>query len=122
MNLEKLNNTIKAVVYISKNAAPNPVRGAEIAKSMKLPERYFEADLQKLAKAGVLKSVRGPKGGYVLARERRNISLKDIYDAFEDVKPSKFIQSAIAAFEAELAKTSLQNIAQPKRDSVDFDI
>lgn len=122
MNLEKLNNIIEAVVYISKNAAPNPVRGAEIAKSMQLPERYFEADLQKLARAGVLKSMRGPKGGYVLAKERRNINLKNIYDAFEAGLNSKVLQPAVKAFEAELANVTLQEIAQPKKEDVDFDI
>ena len=122
MNLEKLNNIIEAVAYISKHSTPNPVRGVEIAESMQLPQRYFEADLQKLARAGVLKSVRGPKGGYVLAKERRNISLQDIYEAFAANQNFKVLQGAIDAFKTELAKTTLEKIAQPKKEKVDFDI
>jgi len=76
---DKFHNLIEAVVHIAIHAKPNAVRGPEICKALGLPERYLESDLQKLVHRGILRSVRGPKGGYVLASERRNITLADIY-------------------------------------------
>ena len=75
----KFYNLVEAVVYIALHAKPNAVRGPEICLAQGLPARYLEADLQHLVRAGILKSVRGPKGGYVLAKERRNISVGDVY-------------------------------------------
>lgn len=40
--------------------------------------RYLEKVMQKLVRAGILKGVRGPGGGYHLARERRRISVGEI--------------------------------------------
>lgn len=81
MTAQKFHHLIEAVVYIALHAKPNAVRGPEICKAQNLPERYLEADLQKMVHSGILRSVRGPKGGYVLAKERRNITLADIYAA-----------------------------------------
>ncbi len=71
---------IEAVLYIACKGGPDPVRSAAIAKSMQVPIRYLEPMLQRLVRAHILRSVRGPKGGYLLARERRNIPLGDIYN------------------------------------------
>lgn len=79
----KFINLAEAVVYIALNAKPNAVRGPEICAAQSLPSRYLEADLQKLVRSGILRSVRGPHGGYVLAKERRNITLADIFAGSE---------------------------------------
>jgi Rrf2 family protein len=46
-----------------------------------MPPRYLEQMMQKLVRAGVLRGVRGPSGGYLLAREKRRITLADISKA-----------------------------------------
>ena len=55
-----------------------PVQSGEITRRQGIPRRYLEQVLQQLVRAGVLAGVRGPRGGYRLARERRRISLGEI--------------------------------------------
>ena len=74
----KLLFAIEAVVDIAYNAGPLPVRSAEVTRRQGIPKRYLEQVLQQLVRAGILEGVRGPRGGYRLARERRRITLGDI--------------------------------------------
>lgn len=75
---KKIFYAVEAVLYIAYNAKLHPVAGNHVVAAQHLPPRYLEPMLQKLVRAGILRSVRGPQGGYVLARERRRISLADI--------------------------------------------
>lgn len=77
----KIFYTVEAVLYIAYNAKVEPVAGNLVAQAQNLPVRYLEPMMQKLVRAGILRSLRGPQGGYMLGRERRNISLADICDA-----------------------------------------
>jgi DNA-binding IscR family transcriptional regulator len=45
-----------------------------LAKNQRLEPRYLCSELQALVREGILKAVRGPHGGYVLAREQRRIT------------------------------------------------
>lgn len=74
----KLLYAIEAVVDIAYNTTGNPVRSSEIGERQGIPPRYLEPVLQQLVRAGVLAGVRGPRGGYRLAKERRRISLGEI--------------------------------------------
>ena len=65
---------LEAVVDIAFNARPDPVQSKEISERQGIPPRYLEQVMQHLVRAGILKGVRGPRGGYTLARERRRIS------------------------------------------------
>jgi len=65
---------IAAVVDIALHARPAPVAAKALAARHELPPRHLETILQALVKAGILKGVRGPRGGYELARERRRIT------------------------------------------------
>jgi Rrf2 family protein len=69
---------IEAVLDIAYHAGGGPVRSAEITRRQGIPKRYLERALQELVRAGVLVGVRGPRGGYRLARERRRISVGEI--------------------------------------------
>ena len=69
---------IEAVVDIAYNAGESTVQSKDIATRQGFPRRYLEQVLQHLVRAGVLRGVRGPRGGYRLARERRRISLGEI--------------------------------------------
>ena len=51
-----------------------------------VPQRYLEQVMQQLVRAGVLKGVRGPRGGYRLAKERRRISVGDIVRVAESIE------------------------------------
>ena len=69
---------IEAVLDIAHNSGGQPVRSQDITRRQKIPRRYLEQVLQQLVRANILSGVRGPKGGYVLARERRRISVGDV--------------------------------------------
>jgi Rrf2 family transcriptional regulator, iron-sulfur cluster assembly transcription factor len=72
---------IAAVVDVALHARPSPVAAKALAARHHLPPRHLETLLQALVKAGILKGVRGPRGGYELARERRRISAGEIVRA-----------------------------------------
>lgn len=69
---------LEAVVDVAINARPDPVQSKEITKRQGIPQRYLEQVMQQLVHAGILKGVRGPRGGYRLARERRRISVGEV--------------------------------------------
>jgi Rrf2 family iron-sulfur cluster assembly transcriptional regulator len=72
---------IAAVVDIAIHARPMPVAAKLLAARHNLPPRHLETVLQALVRCGILKGVRGPRGGYELARERRRITAADIVRA-----------------------------------------
>lgn len=74
----KLFYAVEAVLFIAYNAKSGPISGKDISQMQGLPPRYLEPMLQKLVRAGILRGMRGPQGGYVLGRERARITLKDI--------------------------------------------
>lgn len=69
---------IEAVLDIAYHAGAEPVQSREITRRQGIPRRYLEQALQNLVRHGVLVGVRGPRGGYRLARERRRISVGEI--------------------------------------------
>jgi Rrf2 family protein len=75
---KKMMLALEAVVDIAVNSRPEPVQSKEITKRQGIPQRYLEQVMQNLVHAGILKGVRGPRGGYRLARERRKITVGDI--------------------------------------------
>lgn len=75
---KKLIFAIEAVLDIAYNAGSEPVQSGEITLRQGIPKRYLEQVLQQLVRANILSGVRGPRGGYRLARERRRISVGEI--------------------------------------------
>ena len=69
---------LEAVLDVAYNARPDPVQSKDITRRQGIPQRYLEQVMQLLVHRGILKGVRGPRGGYVLARERRKITVGDV--------------------------------------------
>ncbi len=69
---------LEAVLDVAYNARPDPVQSKDITARQGIPQRYLEQVMQQLVHHGILKGVRGPKGGYTLARERRRITVGDV--------------------------------------------
>jgi Rrf2 family protein len=69
---------LEAVVDIACNSRPEPVQSKEIMRRQGVPDRYLEQVMQALVRQGVLKGVRGPRGGYRLAKERRRITAGEV--------------------------------------------
>ncbi|QIB33775.1 RrF2 family transcriptional regulator [Ancylobacter pratisalsi] len=74
---------IAAVVDVALHARGAPVAAKALAARHELPPRHLEPVLQSLVHAGVLKGVRGPRGGYELARERRRITVAEVVRVVE---------------------------------------
>ncbi|WP_052754379.1 RrF2 family transcriptional regulator [Calothrix sp. 336/3] len=55
----------------------NPLKIGEIAERHSLPERYLEQILSALRREGIIQSMRGAKGGYVMIREPWKITLQE---------------------------------------------
>lgn len=61
----------------------SPIAARELAETERLPADYVEQILLRLRRAGVVESVRGAKGGYFLAREPNQITVRDVMTASE---------------------------------------
>ena len=72
---------IAAVIDIAIHARSHPVSAKALAARHKLPPRHLEPVLQALVRDGILKGIRGPHGGYELAREPRRVTAEDIMRA-----------------------------------------
>jgi Rrf2 family protein len=72
---------IAAVIDVAMNARNRPVSAKALAARHKLPPRHLEPVLQALVRDGILKGIRGPHGGYSVAREFRLITAEDILRA-----------------------------------------
>ena len=75
---KKLALALEAVTDIAFHGSAEPVQSHDIARRLGLPRRYLEQVMQQLVRAGILRGVRGPRGGYRLARERRRITVGQI--------------------------------------------
>jgi Rrf2 family transcriptional regulator, iron-sulfur cluster assembly transcription factor len=75
---KKMIYALEAVVDIAYHGGAEPVQSRDISRRQEIPQRYLEQVMQRLVKAGILKGVRGPRGGYRLARERRRILVSDV--------------------------------------------
>jgi len=72
---------IAAVIDIAIYSATGPVSAKALATRHKLPPRHLEVVLQALVRDGILKGIRGPRGGYEIAREQAKITAKDILNS-----------------------------------------
>ncbi|PCI50064.1 MAG: transcriptional regulator [Alphaproteobacteria bacterium] len=86
---KKMIYALEAVVDVAYNGRAGPVQSRDITRRQEIPQRYLEQVMQQLVRAGILKGVRGPRGGYNLARERRRISVGEIVRVINDVDSSK---------------------------------
>lgn len=77
---------VVAVLDVALNAGARPVAAKSLADRNDLPTRHLEPVLQALVRRGILKSIRGPRGGYELGRERRKITVLDILRAVSAVE------------------------------------
>lgn len=74
---------VRALFDMAYHAGTLPVQIKDISRRQKISPRYLEQIFQDLKKAGLLKSRRGPQGGYFLARKPEEITTKEIILAAE---------------------------------------
>ena len=79
---------LRAMVDIAVYSQDSPVPISAIAERQNISVRYLEQLLPKLKKAGIIKSIRGAQGGYMLDKDPKDISAGDILRTLEgDLTP-----------------------------------
>ena len=126
---------VAAVIDVAVHAQDRPVSAKTLAARHSLPARHLEPVLQALVRMGILKGIRGPRGGYELARERRRITADEILRAAgtieDDIDPTTAssallndvvvpaVSQAEKAFSLALSRINLDDLvrqAEPLRD------
>ncbi len=83
---------VRAMLDLTFHSSGNPVRLQEISNRQAISLHYLEQLFRKLRTGKVVKSVRGPGGGYVLARSMDEISIRDVLDSVgENINPARDI-------------------------------
>ena len=72
-----------AVGYVGENYQDGAVLASKVAKEYKIPLEYLLKILQQLVRANILRSKRGPRGGFFLARPAESITILEIIEAVD---------------------------------------
>jgi Rrf2 family protein len=125
---------LRAMIDLAAHFGEGPIPSAMIAARQRIPEHFLDQVLITLRRAGLLKSLRGPQGGHMLARPPEQISMGEVIAALEgDVAPMECLPTpAICQLSAGcairevwaqveefarqlLAQTTLQRLAERHR-------
>lgn len=80
LNLEN-DYAYRIIFKFAKSPSGTKFRSKDLSEELCIPERFTYRILRKLLMAGLIDSIRGPKGGYVLAKKPENITLYDVYSS-----------------------------------------
>jgi len=72
-----------AVGYVAENCQDGPILAARVSKEYGISLEYLLKIMQLLVRANVLKSKRGPRGGFSLARDPKDISMLQVIEAVD---------------------------------------
>lgn len=78
---------LRAMLDMAAYYGQGPIESADIARRQYIPEQYLDQILMALRKEGLVKSVRGPKGGHMLAKPPSQISMAQVMQALEGYVP-----------------------------------
>jgi Rrf2 family protein len=74
---------IMAAIDLAINGKESPVQARAIARRQTIPIRFLEQVLHSMKKAGLVESLRGAQGGYLLLKEPSTLSIADILEVLE---------------------------------------
>src|SRR4051794_14366248 len=77
----KVDYALRALLDLASQPPGRPVQSREIAGRHEIPESYLNQLLVMLRRAGLVRSVRGAAGGYVLGREAHQLTAADVMQA-----------------------------------------
>jgi Rrf2 family protein len=124
---------VLAVGFIAKNSGGNVILSQSISEKYDIPLEYLLKILQQLVRANVLRSKRGPRGGFTLAKPTSKITMLEIIEAVDgpisgelllaeqakgekfSVKADKVYAKAIAQARSVFDKTKLSMLLDAKR-------
>lgn len=106
---------VRAILDLTAYSDGKPVRLQEISTRQTISLHYLEQLFRRLRHGEVVKSIRGPGGGYVLAKSMEEISIKNILDCVgENIDPAKDIigieAETTATIEFQLSKYYFHNL------------
>ncbi len=112
---------VRAMLDLTTHSNGSPVRLQEISNRQNISLHYLEQLFRKLRNGQAVKSVRGPGGGYVLARSMDQITIKQILDCVgENINPAKDIVGSEAenanTVEYHLSRNYFQNLGTIMRE------
>ena len=81
---------IRALIYFADHPAKNSATVKDVSQESGIPSSYVAKIFQCLVRSGILRSQRGPHGGYSLMLPISNLSLLRIVQALDDLKKSTF--------------------------------
>ena len=73
----------RILIELALHVDEGAIQVSKISSKQKIPAKYLEQILRTLNQAGIVKSVRGPKGGHLLAKDPKGIYLGQIVRLFE---------------------------------------
>lgn len=76
-------NALRALIYLAERNAPGPVLVSDIAAGSGVPRQSLAKILQGLRSQGLVRSTRGPGGGYRLARTGDSIRMVEVIEAVD---------------------------------------
>ena len=76
---------LRAAVYLA-NQAPAPRTTEQIAEVTKVPQAYLSKVMQSLARSGIVRSQRGIRGGFVLARQSSELTILEVVNAVDPLQ------------------------------------
>jgi Rrf2 family protein len=84
---KKVEYGLIALRHMAMKPAGNVVTTKELAKEYNLPYELLAKILQKLARAGVIRSLQGVKGGYTLSQRPEDLKVASVIRIIEDSRP-----------------------------------
>lgn len=80
---------IRALYEIAKQTGSSPIKRKTISELQNIPDSYLENILVVMKNAGIIRTIRGARGGYVLIRKPEKVSMLDVVELLEG-KQSQF--------------------------------
>lgn len=77
---QKSQYALRALFELGRRGDAGPTKIEDIAKAQGIPQRFLEVVLNELKHAGLVEAKRGPRGGYLLARQPKEITVAEIME------------------------------------------
>ncbi len=78
---------VRAIFDLAERYGEGTVGSSDIASRQQIPPAFLDQVLLALRKAGLVQSIRGPRGGHSLSRPPRDITLREVITALEGTGP-----------------------------------
>ena len=109
---------VRALCELALCGASVPIPIGELARRRDIPQQFLEGVFATLRRAGILKSQRGVKGGYLFARSPSDVTVLEVVELLEgeltasDALEGEIWHEALGALRDVLAKTTIAQLAE----------